>query len=177
LNKTSKKILTLPLRIALITLIIGALFKIMHWPYSKELMFIGGISIGVLYIIRFFYTRPKSKIDFVKLAIVLLWVYSYLIKVFHLNNMPYVIEICLVVLLIWWFVEDGLLYFKSRKFKKKGMVKKVYYALVLLTIFLLLFGILFKLQHWPFGSELFILGILILSLILILDYYLIEKSL
>ncbi|WP_299121296.1 hypothetical protein [uncultured Winogradskyella sp.] len=172
----NKKILTLPLRLALVILIIGALFKVMHWPYSKELMFFSGISIGLMYIIRFLNKKSKITLDYVKLGLVTLWVISYLINVFHLYSIPYVIEICLIVLFIWWFAEEGIFYFKNRKFKKKGLVKVIYYTLLLIGLTAFLFGLLFKIQHWPYGSLLFVLGTLMLCIILILDYLVIKKS-
>lgn len=174
MKELGKKTLILPLRLALVILIIGALFKVMYWPYSKELMFFGSISIGVMYLIRFLNKKPKLKLDYVKLALVMVWTLSYFIKVFHLYNIPYVIEICLTILFIWWFSEEGYSYFKNRKFKKRGLVKVSYYILVAIASVGILFGILFKIQHWPYGSLLFMLGTITLCLILIIDYLVIE---
>jgi len=168
--------LTFPLRVAVVILIIGALFKVMHWPYSQKLMFIGGIAIGVLYVLRFLYKKSKQRLDYIKLAIVLLWVLSYLVKAFHLYNIPYIIEICILVLFIWWLIEDGFNYFKRRKFKKRGLVKIVYYLLFGFASAGIIFGSLFKIQHWPYGSELFVLGTLTICALLIIDYFVIERA-
>ena len=176
MNKPSKNILTLPLRFALVVLIFGALFKVMHWPYSKELMFVGAIAIGVMYTIRFFYKKEKSILDYGKIAIVLLWIFSYLANVFHLFSVPYVFEICFLILFVWWFFKEGMYYFKNRKIKKRGFINTVYYILIGLAAFAIFFGVLFKIQHWPYGSELFVIGILVFNTILILDYFLFEKK-
>ena len=80
MEKQATKILTLPLRVALVILLYGALFKVMHWPYANILMLIGGVSIGLLYTIRFLNKEDKSKLDYVKIAIVLIWVFSYICK-------------------------------------------------------------------------------------------------
>jgi len=176
LKHKNSKILTLPLRIALVVLIFGALFKVMHWSYAKELMFTSGITIGVLYSIRFFNKTEKSQLDYVKLSLILIWVFSYLVQVFHLFSVPYILETCLLILLLWWFVKEGVSYFKNRKFKKKNFIKAVYYVLIGLATFTLFLGIIFKIQHWPYGSELFVLGILLLNTILILDYFLLERK-
>jgi hypothetical protein len=61
LKDVQKKILTFSLRIALIILIIGALFKIMHWPYANRLMLIGGVSI-FSYNSRLLFDRIEIKI-------------------------------------------------------------------------------------------------------------------
>ncbi|WP_175455536.1 GldL-related protein [Winogradskyella thalassocola] len=44
-----------------------------------------------------------------------------------------------------------------------------------LTIFTLVFGILFKIQHWPYGALLFTIGVLLLSLLLIFDYFIVDR--
>lgn len=169
------KILTFPLRIGLIILIFGALFKVMHWPYATQLMLIGGVTIGILYTIRFLYKKEKSKLDYVKLALILLWVFSYLIKAFHLFYLPYIFEILLLVLFIYWFIVEGVYYLKNRKFKKNKFLRIVYYILIGITMLSLFFGITFKIQHWPYGALLFTLGVLMLSMLLIFDYFLVDR--
>lgn len=173
----SRKILTLPLRLVLIVLIFGALFKVMHWSYAKELMLIGGISIGVLYTIRFFNKKNKVQLDYVKVAFVLLWILNYFIKAFHLFSIPYILELALLILFLWWFISEGMDYINNRSFKKKGIIIKIiYYLLIGITVISLFFGVLFKIQHWPYGSELFVLGTLLLCIALVLDYFVIEET-
>ena len=169
------KILTFPLRIAIIILIFGALFKIIHCPYANILMVIGGLSIGLLYSVRFFFKKGKSKLDYIKLTMIVLWVFSYLIKSFYFNFYSYIIDILLIVLFIYWFIVEGIYYFKNRKFKKNKFLKMIYYLLIGLTIFILFFGITFKIQHWPYGALLFTIGILQLNIILIFDYFIIDR--
>lgn len=169
------KILTLPIRVALVILLFGVLFKVMHWPYATELMFNGGILLGVLYTIRFMYKTNKKQLDYVKLAFVLLWLFNYLVQDFHFFNLPLVLEICPLILFLWWFINEGLTYFNNRKFKIKGFVRVIYYVLIGMTSFALFFGLLFKIQHWPYGSELFVSGIVLLNTILIVDYFLFKR--
>jgi len=170
----NNRIVTFLLRIALVLLIIGALFKIMHWPHYKELMFVGGISIALLYTIRFLSKTDKSRLDFVKLGLVLLWSLGYLIKVFHLYNLPYLIEIITMILFFWWIIEEGFYYFKRRKFKKKGWLKIIYFILVGFVALSLFAGALFKIQHWPYGSFIFTIGIFLFCFILVFDYFVME---
>lgn len=171
----STKILTFPLRLAIIVLIFGALFKVMHWSYATHLMFISSITIGLLYAIRFIYKRDKTKLDYVKLTLVLLWVFSYLIKVFHLFYIPYLFEISLLILFIYWFIAEGMTYFKNRKLKKNKFIKVIYYILIVQTICTLFFGIIFKISHWPYGALMLTLGILMLNILLIYDYFLVDR--
>ena len=146
----------------------------MYWPYSKELMFIGCISTGVLYTIRFIYKKSKNTLDYIKLILVLLWLFRYFVQSFHLYKIPFLLEICIIILFLWWFAEEGFFYFKNKKFKKKGIFKYVYYLTCWLTALTLFFGILFKIQHWPYGSLMFTLGVLLLCVVLLLDYFKVE---
>ena len=164
-----KKILSLPLRLGVILVIVGALFKIMHWPGSNILMLVGFISIGVLYSIRFLKKDPKLRLDYVKLILVLLWLVNYTITVFHLYKIPFLLEICVAILFCWWFIEEGSSYLTNREFKKKGTTKIVYYTLVGISTIGLVGGIFFKIQHWPYGSVLFL--VLTFCVVILVDYF------
>ena len=171
----NSKILTFPLRIAIIVLIFGVLFKIIHWPFAHNLMLLGGASIGILYTIRFVYKKEKTILDYTKLAMILIWVFNYLANAFQLFYVPYIYEILLLGLFIYWFYVEGISYFKNRTYRKNRFLKAVYYILIGLTIFTVVFGILFKIQHWPYGALLFIIGVLLLSLLLIFDYFIVDR--
>ena len=170
------KALTFPIRLSLIVLIFGALFKIMHWPYANILMFIGSVLIGLFYAIRFIKKKSKESLDYVKFVMVLLWIINYLNSAFHVFNMPYILEILLLMLFIYWFIVEGIYYFKNRKYKKNVFLKAFYFLLISMTIFALFFGIIFKIQHWPYGTLLFTTGILLASILLIFDYFLIDRN-
>ncbi|MFK7832164.1 MAG: hypothetical protein AB8B52_02705 [Winogradskyella sp.] len=155
----NSKILTFPLRIALIILIFGALFKVMHWPYAAILMFIGSVSLGLLYAVRFLKKQHKIKLDYVKFALISLWIINYLVNAFHLVALPYILEALIIILFVWWFIEEG-----------------VYYLCIGLTVSALFFALIFKIQHWPYGALLFTIGILMLNMLLIFDYFLIDRT-
>jgi hypothetical protein len=148
----------------------------MHWPYANILMLFGGVLISLLYTIRFIFKKKKVILDHVKLVMILLWMISYLNSAYHAFNIPYVFEIVLLILFIYWFIFEGMYYFKYRKYKKNAFFKAFYFLLISMTIFALFFGILFKIQHWPYGALLFTSGILLMSILLIYDYFLIDRN-
>ena len=176
MEKPVHKILTIPLRIALVILLYGSLFKFMRWPYAQTLMLFGNIAILILYSIRFLFIKDKLKLDYIKLSLVLVWVFSYIVSAFHLFNMPYVFEIVLLILFVWWFIEEGLTYFTRRKLVDSRFVKFLYYLLLITSLTLVIVGALFKIQHWPYGAILFTFGVLMLSLVLILDLFVIKSN-
>ena len=176
MREESKKILTLPIRLALVLLIIGALFKIMHWPYSLILIFTAVVTLVLLYIIRFLNKKSRNKLDYVKLGIVVLWSIGYFLKVSHVFKHRYILDIVVAILFLYWFCNDNPYYLIHRKFKKRGIIKVVYQILKVFTILSLIFGVLFKIQHWPYGSILFTQGIMSLCLFLVLDYFIVESA-
>ena len=147
----------------------------MHWPYATSLMLIGSVLLATLYIIRFLLKPLKVLLDYVKLGLIVFWVSGYLLKAFHLISFSYVFEIITFGLFIWWFIQEGIYVFTKRKLKDNLALKFVYYTLISITSALLLFGILFKIQHWPYGSLMFTLGIFLLTMMLIIDYFAIKK--
>ena len=59
----AKKIITLSFSLSFLITIIGALMKIMHWPYSAEVMIIGLLSQLVFIIICLTEISKSDKID------------------------------------------------------------------------------------------------------------------
>ena len=57
-----KKILFSAATIALLSIFIGSLFKIMHWPFASILLFVGFMILLIIVIPLFFYDRYKSVI-------------------------------------------------------------------------------------------------------------------
>ncbi len=170
------KKLTLPLRISLMILVLGTLFKVMHWPYGQALISLSSALIMVLYGFRFYFKKDKTMLDYLKLAMVLLWTLSNLIKSFHLFTIPYVFEILILVLIIWWLIAEGFALLFNRRLKKNKGIKISYYVWLFTTISLIAFGVVFKIQHWPFSNIMFTFGMLFLCVFLLLDYFAIERK-
>jgi len=176
LKVSRTKILTFPIRIALIILVYGVLFKVMHWLYAKQLILLGSGLIVLLYSLRFLYKKEKQTLDYVKLGLVLVWVFNYCIKGLHLFNIPYVLDLVLLILFVWWLITEGFTYFIRRKLKNSGVLKLFYYGFSITSLALIIIGVLFKIQHWPYGSLIFTFGSLLLSMMLIVDYFAIQKQ-
>lgn len=60
------------IKFGVIVSVVGAMMKIMHWPFADELLIIGLISTPLVYSIFFLKKETKSGLDFLKLA----WVNS-----------------------------------------------------------------------------------------------------
>ena len=148
----------------------------MHWPYGNDLIFISGMIILGLYVVRFIAKKDKSKLDVVKLGIVAIIGFSkYLYLFFGGFDLRIVVDILFLALVIWWMIEEGPTYYINRTFKKPALLKTIFMVFFVVTMLLILFGVLFKIQHWPYGNIMFAFGMLLLSLLVILDYFLVKR--
>ncbi len=109
--------------------------------------------------------------DYIKLAMVILWCLIYGIRVFHLYSPPIVFNIILALLFGWWFINQGTDYITIRKLKTNKTVQFMYYLVVVFSIACVFLGAIFKIQHWPYSNILMTLGIISTSILIIIDYF------
>ena len=53
--------------------VLGAMFKVMHWPFAGPMLFISFLSIVLTYAVRFINKKEKRRLDILKF----IWVLSY----------------------------------------------------------------------------------------------------
>lgn len=152
------------------------LFQYMHWPYGMDLMLYGSMGLLVLYTIRFFFKRNKSSLDYVKLAIVVIWFFRIFVSTFVGPTYSYIFDIVLIGLSLWWFTDEGVNFYNDRKFRFSNSVKLIYYILFALSFVICAFGMLLRILHWPYGALVFTSGVLLISLFLILDLLFIKRK-
>ena len=112
MDTSPKKILTLPLRIALAILIVGSLLKIMHWPNGNLVMNIGFATIFILYPIRFWKKDLKTLIDWIKLGLALCWALNGILTIEKLPVKNILSNITLGLFMTWVLLE-GISYLKK----------------------------------------------------------------
>ena len=59
----NKQILNISLILSIVIVIVGALFKIMHYPYSQLLLIIGFVSMLVFWYVAISEIKSSTKID------------------------------------------------------------------------------------------------------------------
>jgi hypothetical protein len=87
--------------------ILGALFKIMHWPFSSPLLIIGMLFIPTIYLIHFYHKSIKEFLDYLKLV----WVFSF-----------YILSLSI---LLHWYRDDY----------KLGLINEMLFFLILVFVF------------------------------------------
>lgn len=163
---------SLLLRICISILLLGALFKIMHWPNANQLLVISITCILILYPIRFLFKQQKVFMDYVKLILVVTWCLNYLTKVLHIYQFPLFFNIILILAFIWWFINEGTAYITFNNITLNGISKSLYFTVIGFTFGFIFLGVVFKIQHWPFSNQLFVTGIFSAAVLLIVDYFL-----
>lgn len=93
------------IRAAISIIIIGVLFKIMHWEYSSVIFAVGYLAIIGIYSKSFYEKSPKIRLDYLKLAWLVMACLSVFVIVEHLADHGYRI---LQSILLWLAVIDYL---------------------------------------------------------------------
>ncbi len=156
------KILTSPIRISIAVLIIGILFKIMHWPYGNIIITVAFSSISILYIFRFLNKTNKKWLDYAKLLLVV----SFSIRgIFVILHLPFkdVLNIVALIAVIGWLALGGYKDYYGSK------TKSLWQNMVGIGAVVIFVGALFKIMHWPGASIMLVFGLCLVAL-----YYLIS---
>lgn len=149
-----------PLRIALSILIIGSLFKIMHWPYANLIMVCAFSIIFIAYPLRFWKKSNKLLVDYIKLLGVCVWTIRGVFSILHLN---YSDVLTLLTLLFFgaWVVLEALNYIKPEQEQnsKLSVVETITSLIFAFGAVFVIFGFAFKILHWPYANILLIIGL------------------
>ena len=170
-----KKILTLPLRLSMVILLMGMLMKILEWPLASQIMLLSFVSIGILYIIRFWKKPAVLFIDYVKLILVVFWTTN---GVFRIMDFPYTIifQVIIAVTFVIWFIMEGTAYFldDDRRAKNSNGQLAWNFSMVIGTLSIIA-GSLMKLLNWEFAIPLLIMGITIVAAYILKDIFIADK--
>ena len=167
--KKRKKILSLPIALTLLILTVGFFARVHHWPYGFEINLVGFAFLGILYTIRYATKESKTLKDTSKMLMVLSWTIVTILGLFKFTYTPYFVYFSLIIGFFWFILEIIDLT------KPKSLNDKINPVLLIGVVLMILF-ILIKIMHWPFGSIIYLLGLLISSFGFIIDHVLNKKN-
>ncbi len=168
---TTRK-LSLQLRVYLAVYIISVLFDLMHWPFYTELTVVSVVGLMLSYSFRFYNKENKDFIDHIKLFFVITWSLNTINGVLYLIKLPPFLSLLPYGILIWLLTTRKITYvelFGALRLKKNE--NKLYTVVFLIAVISIFLGVLFILMHWPYASIMLIIGLLLFSMIVILDYF------
>ncbi|MFT5822984.1 MAG: hypothetical protein ACI8ZM_004241 [Crocinitomix sp.] len=171
---TSTVKLKAPVFIAIAVLIVGILFKIMHWPYANWLLNIGACAVSFFYFLRFLAKPEKVKLDYAKLAVVISFFIRFIVYIFHFPGRVVTSAIFLISLGVFVSLSIGLPFFQN-KTNEDGSTQTQSNAditknvIVIIGIFAVVIGSISKIMHWPGANISLVIGLIIIAAWAILD--------
>lgn len=156
------------LRLSIPFIILGALFKLMHWPFSGTLITIGFGMIVILYPIRFYLKPQKRLIDYVKLILLISYPINAYLRLFHLPT-PYLLPIISFGAFILWIALELFDLYSNRK--QIDSLKIFPFGILSVINLFLFMGAFYKLMHYPYANAILITGFVFLTTYFLIDTF------
>lgn len=155
----SKKSINLYLKISIAVIILGILFKILHYSFAVFFFLTGALGIIIFYSLRFALKRPKKLLDYSKLFLVTTFIIQYVLRVFHRSFggiFSLLAQIALVIFMVLlvrdvFFVKDQSEKFDHETNPNKSFKKGLNYLLYAIAAIGIIVGASVKILHWQFG--------------------------
>lgn len=138
--------------IGIALVIIGALFKIQHWPWAGVFSIAAWGFILVAMVWRPLSGQPLVHKESARDLFFFGTVSSIVMRTFHLPGKVYAMAVALLGAIAWLWLDRDRFLFRSGEQASKPVLFYAAMAAVLL-------GTLFRIQHWPYGTELLIGGL------------------
>ena len=147
----------------------------MLWPFHTELVFVSVVGLMLFYSFRFYNKVEKDFVDHIKLFFVIGWSLNAINGVLYIIALPAFFSLLPYVVLIWLLITRGVSYTELfGELRLKKMNKTLYTVVFLISVVNIFLGVLFRIMHWFHASIMLIIGLLLFSMIVILDYFIRE---
>lgn len=172
---TTKKILTLPLRIAISVLLLGMISRILHGPYATEIIISAFVVVGILYPFRFWKKPEKHFLDYTKLILVVFWATNGIFRALDFKYSLF-FQIIIAISFLIWIILEGTAYFLDEDRKVKNTkIQVLWNCAMVLGTFAIITGSLLNLLNWKFAIPLIVVGILIIVAYILKDVFITNK--
>ena len=174
--ENSKKAYKNPIRAAIASLLIGMVMRILHWPFSKGIIFISFAAILILYALRFFKKEEKKSVDLIKMALVLFWTTNGLLTILDFTHTLF-FQIGTAFTFIAWFAMEGTSYFMSKEGDAKNSITEIIWNFVMVIgVLTLICGGLMHLLNWEYSIPTLTLGLTIVTGYILRDIFTAPKK-
>ncbi|NJB70084.1 hypothetical protein GGR42_000546 [Saonia flava] len=155
-----KKYLTIPIRISLLLILVGMLFKALHWipVFTNGIILCSFVAISILYSLRFSKKQTKGSIAYIKLVLVIFWSLNGIFTILHL---PYgeVFQIVSLIAFLFWTAMEGTSYFFNKEAQENNTSYLLWNGIMILGAFSIVLGTLFSFLNWDYAVPLLVFGI------------------
>ncbi len=169
--ESDKKILSIPLRVSMCFILVGFIFKMLHWQLASTILTFAFVSILVLYALRFWNKPKKTFLAYNKLILISFWAINGLIQIYHLPFALYT-QIILVISLILWAILEGTAYFsKENKSKKLNTSLIIWNLIMVLGSIAIMSGGFLMLLELDYAIALLTLGVFLITIYVFKDVF------
>ncbi|MBI3135634.1 MAG: hypothetical protein HYZ14_13235 [Bacteroidetes bacterium] len=158
MTRPIEKWLAVLIRLCIPFLIIGFMFKIMHWPGAKAILVSTLTLLSIFSILAFGVTRARKTTDYIKLFLRLSFAAYLILQTLHWPG-KIGAGIVLLASFAMWIWYDGFALNKGIGNQNSGIRKKIPNTLLIVGGLTTLIGILLKIMHWPGAGIMLIFGI------------------
>lgn len=170
-----KKILNTPIRLALMVLLIGMVGRMLNWPFASVMIFIGFLAVAVLYDIRFYRKPVKTKVDYVKLFLVMFWSTNGILRILDFPFTGF-FQVMTGITFVVWFIMEGTAYFLDNDRRSRNTLSQILWncCLVLGTLGLII-GSLLSVLGWDLAMFPIVIGLMMITAYVAKDLFVSEK--
>jgi len=162
-----KPIIRRILYITLSVFLIGILFKIQSWPFATELLLLAYGSFFLVSVGYFLSDPEKDIADYTTLTMAVCFSVGGILSILHLPYKEYIYLLFWIAFLLWLILK-GITFLKKPN-KKLTTLNIVKYFMFGFSIILIIVGSVFKIQSWPYASELLTIGLLTAAVAFIIN--------
>ncbi|MCB9223258.1 MAG: hypothetical protein R2780_09170 [Crocinitomicaceae bacterium] len=149
--------------VAVAVIIIGALFKIMHWPGAGILLIIGYTLIITIYPREMIRKKDRTRLDIFKGLGVLIYGGATILKLFLFQDQRILLSAIGLTGLLVWVAVMFYDYF-AKDTNQKSLFSKILNILFVLGGVIAITGMFFRVMHWPGANTLLLCGIVPLAI-------------
>lgn len=154
----------------IILVVIGNMFRIMHWPNGPILLIVGYGTISLIYPRTILQNKHRSKFDIIKGIGILIWGGFNIVAILYNKEHSDIFRVLTTSGLILWGATSAHQYFSNGAEKEKLRSKLLNFAFLIGTGILTV-GMTFKFMHWSGALILLSIGGFIVGITLFTIFF------
>lgn len=168
--ETEKKILRTPLRIAISLLIVGFIWKILHFPtIANPIIIISLFAIGVLYAFRFWKKSKKGFLEYNKLVLVTSWSLNGIFKILDLSHNDFFQLLGSLAFLVWIIMEGISYLIDDKEDNRSDIIYFIWNTMMIIGILAIIIGSLTKILEWEYATPTLVTGFILVTAYVLKD--------
>ena len=168
--ETEKKILRIPLRIAISLLVVGFFCKILHFKIiANPIILISLVAIGLLYALRFWNKAQKGFLQYNKLVLVTSWSLNGIFKILDISHNEFFQVVGGFAFIIWIIMEGTTYLIDDKGDDRSDIAYFMWNTMMIIGILAIIIGSLTKILEWEYATPTLITGFVLVAAYVLKD--------